>query len=111
MHTVWTVRASDLQPGAPDAAKCGWVPLSHEPRAQTACAHSSARDMAAASAHTALVVGEHERGLDLVPEGRGLLVADEYLEQREDALAGSRVGREREDDARRARPLGELGAV
>ena len=33
----------------------------------------------AASADAAVVVGQHQRGLDLVGEGQGLLVADEAL--------------------------------
>ena len=50
---------------------------------------------ASSLANRAVVVRQHERGLDDVSERRHLLLAEEVLEQREDPLARGRVGRER----------------
>jgi hypothetical protein len=57
------------------------------------------------SADSALVVGEHERCLDVVGEALRLRVAEHSLEEGEDALRGRRVWRERKDDASRYSPI------
>ena len=53
---------------------------------------------------------EHPGRLDVVGQRRHLLVPKEVLEEGEDALAAGRVGRDREEDARRERP-GRVGAA
>ena len=60
--------------------------------------------------HT-VIVPEHECCADRIRERAHLLVLKHQLEEREDALAGCRVGRDGEDDARGKRPLLEGAAI
>ena len=58
-----------------------------------------------------VVVCEHERGLDVIGERTHLLVAEHGLEERKDALARSRVGREGKHDLGSLRPEREVVLV
>ena len=49
----------------------------------------------------ALVVVEHQPSLKVVSECAHRLIAEEVLEEGEDALARCRIGRDGEDDAQR----------
>ena len=60
-------------------------------RAGRAAAHLTLPDVAA-------VVGEHERGADVVTESANLLLGEHALQHREDTLACRRVRRQGEDD-------------
>ena len=69
------------------------------------------RRISARSPHTALVGAQHQRGLYHVLEGGHLLLAEHRLDEREDALARGRAGRDGKGDARRERPRRERLAV